>query len=102
MTNEKYRNYIGGIKMNFNKCERCGCFFASADSVCPKCVSKDLYEMSTLKNYLEEVDTLSSISHICSQTGLSEKNIYRFLKSNDFKKYIEPKNKVNGNISLEL
>ena len=38
--------------MNFNKCERCGCFFATDNSTCPSCSTKDNIEMNTLKNYI--------------------------------------------------
>ena len=39
--------------MEFNKCNRCGCFFMSNNDVCPSCQPKDIYEMSKLKNYFE-------------------------------------------------
>ena len=32
--------------MEFKKCERCGCFFASNDNVCYNCLTKDRFEMS--------------------------------------------------------
>ena len=31
--------------MNFNKCERCGCFFVTDQNVCPKCEPKENFEM---------------------------------------------------------
>ena len=42
--------------MNLNKCSRCGCFFASATDVCPKCESKDKNDINHLTNFLNESD----------------------------------------------
>lgn len=88
--------------MNFSKCERCGCFFASANSVCPKCAPKDHLEIITLKNYLSESDGNSSVSDICIETGISEKNVNRYLKSDDLKNYLSNKGSTTGNISINL
>ena len=40
--------------MEFRKCERCGCFFASNDNVCYNCLTKDRFEMSKFKTFIEE------------------------------------------------
>ena len=40
--------------MDFKKCERCGCFFASNDNVCFNCLTKDRFEMSKFKTFIEE------------------------------------------------
>ena len=40
--------------MEFNKCSRCGSFYVSNDSVCPKCKAKDNLEFETFKNYVIE------------------------------------------------
>ncbi len=40
--------------MNLNRCERCGSFFASKNSVCPNCQSKDEHEINHLKTFLSE------------------------------------------------
>ena len=66
--------------MNLSKCERCGCFFESKDCVCPRCISKDNNEISMLKNFLSEHDSKISISDLSINTGVSEKNVNRFLK----------------------
>ncbi len=74
--------------MNFNKCERCGCFFLSDNSTCPSCSTKDNIEMNTLKNYIvtnsisEDIST--NVSSISTETGISVKNLNRFLGNNDF------------------
>ena len=69
--------------MNLNKCERCGCFFASNSDVCPNCVSKDEHDISQLKNFLYESDSAVSIENLSSKTGVSLKNVNRFLKNKD-------------------
>lgn len=64
--------------MNFNKCNRCGAFYACEGNVCPKCSPKDALELSTLKNYIEE-NGFSSIDVVSVGTGISTKNLNRFL-----------------------
>lgn len=68
--------------MEFNKCHRCGAFFVSEGSVCPKCNQKDTLELSTLKNYIEE-NGFSSIDTVSAETGISVKNLNRFLNVDD-------------------
>lgn len=64
--------------MEFKKCNRCGGFFASEGNVCPKCSPKDTLELSTFKNYIEE-NGLSSLDAMSVGTGISSKNINRFM-----------------------
>lgn len=64
--------------MDFNKCSRCGAFYVSEGSVCPKCSPKDALELSTLKNYIEE-NGFTSIDRVSAGTGISTKNLNRFL-----------------------
>lgn len=74
--------------MNFNKCERCGCFFATDNSTCPSCSTKDNIEMNTLKNYIinnsisENITT--NFSTISNDTGITVKNLNRFLENKSF------------------
>ena len=70
--------------MNFNKCERCGCFFVTDSIVCPKCQPKDNFEISKLKDYLTCDINLTSIDTICENTGISERNLNRYLKYDEF------------------
>lgn len=74
--------------MNFNKCDRCGCFFATDSSTCPSCSTKDNIEMNQLKSYLIsnsiQEDISSSISTISTDTGISVKNLNRFLGNKSF------------------
>jgi len=64
--------------MELKKCNRCGGFFAAEGTVCPKCSPKDNLELSTFKNYIEE-NGLSSIEAMSIGTGISAKNINRFI-----------------------
>ena len=69
--------------MNLNKCERCGCFFASKSSVCPNCESKDENDINQLKNFLNESDTSVTVESLVFSTGISLKNVNRLLKDKD-------------------
>ncbi|MGN1300642.1 MAG: hypothetical protein ACI4VC_04795 [Clostridia bacterium] len=69
--------------MNLNKCERCGCFFASKSSVCPNCESKDENDINQLKNFLNESDTSVTVESLAFSTGISLKNVNRLLKDKD-------------------
>lgn len=76
--------------MNFNKCTRCGCFFITDGNTCPSCTQKDNNEISTLNNYFSENDTSITINELSSITGISIKNLSRYVscKDFDFKKQI--------------
>lgn len=64
--------------MELNKCSRCGAFHTSESDVCPKCLDKDNFELSTFKSYIEE-NGFSSIDTIATQTGIAQKNVNRFM-----------------------
>lgn len=75
--------------MEFKRCERCGCFFASNNNVCCNCQPKDTFEMSQLKSYFEETDSLggditATIDAVSYQTGISIKNLNRYLTHQEF------------------
>ena len=67
--------------MKLNKCERCGCFFVTEDSVCPNCIAKDTNEISQLTNFLSENDSTISIEELSESTGVSLKSVNRFLQN---------------------
>lgn len=69
--------------MNLNKCERCGCFFATQNSVCPNCQSKDENDINQLKNFLSEADSSVTVESLAMSTGISLKNVNRFLQDKD-------------------
>ena len=64
--------------MDLNKCSRCGAFHTNIGDVCPKCESKDSFELSTFKNYIAE-NGISSVDTIATQTGIAQKNVSRFI-----------------------
>lgn len=70
--------------MELNKCKRCGAFFVSNHCVCPNCEPKDTMELSKLKGFLKENDCPNSIDLLASHTGISAKNLNRFLEQEDF------------------
>ena len=70
--------------MEFKKCDRCGCFFVSQDSVCQNCMPKDRNEINRLKDFFESSSETYSINALSVNTGISEKNINRYLNLSDF------------------
>ena len=85
--------------MEFKKCTRCGNFYVSEGNVCPRCTAKDNMEFSTFKTYIQENGFEGSLTNISGETGISEKNINRFLTYEGLKEEIKNINK-NGNITL--
>lgn len=87
--------------MNFKKCDRCGCFFHSENSICPACEPKDNMEKAKLKGYFSENIVVESINDISANTGISIKNLNRFLENKEFSKDIENiKEENNTKINL--
>lgn len=77
--------------MEFKKCERCGNFFISSNKICGNCASKDNLEISTLRNYFDENEVAPSFHALAQTTGISEKNLTRYLQENQF---IENQNEI--------
>ena len=65
--------------MEFNKCSRCGNFYVSNNDVCPKCQTKDTLEYETFKTYVENNGLTNDLNFLSSETGISTKNLNRFL-----------------------
>ena len=72
--------------MNLNKCERCGCFFATADTICPNCVSKDESDVNKLKSFLSLNEEGATVNDVIEKTGVSMKNVNRFLANKELNK----------------
>ena len=70
--------------MEVKKCLRCGCFFASSNNICDNCISQDQIEINNLKTYLEENNNFSSVEELSINTGISQKNLNRFLEEKEF------------------
>lgn len=72
--------------MEFKKCERCGCFFLSAHNVCENCSPKDSFELSKLRSYFDTDAYASSVDSIAVDTGITVKNLNRYLENKEFSK----------------
>lgn len=74
--------------MEVTRCSRCGAFYTSTGYVCPNCTSKDNFELSQFKNFVEENGLeINSLSQISTETGISEKNLNRFLNYDGLEGY---------------
>ena len=73
--------------MEFNRCSRCGSFYVSEGNVCPICSKKDGAEFMQFTSYLEENGFDNSLDTISNQTGISIKNLNRFIGYPEFKNY---------------
>ena len=86
--------------MNFNRCSRCGCFYLSGSAVCPNCEPKEQMEINILKNYIEETGNnygTCQMNDIISSTGISSKNLNRFLMQDQFSDFASQIQKTNLN-----
>lgn len=84
--------------MEFKRCERCGSFYLSESNICENCSPKDNFELSKLRNYFEGDIQANSIDSIAVDTGISVKNLNRYLGNEEF---AEISNKLNiGNVNL--
>ena len=84
--------------MEFKKCERCGSFYLSESNICENCSPKDNFELSKLRNYFEGDIQSNSIDSISVDTGISVKNLNRYLINEEFS---EISSKLNiGNVNL--
>ena len=70
--------------MEFKKCNRCGNFYVTEGNVCPKCSSKDNLEYQAFKAYIEQNGVNQNLDIISNDTGITVKNINRFLEYQDF------------------
>lgn len=84
--------------MEFKKCIRCGCFFLSDDEVCCNCKPKDLCDSKKLGDFLENTPNFTSIEDISINTGISIKNVSRFIESEKYSSGIINKNNANINL----
>ncbi len=80
--------------MELNRCSRCGSFYVSEGNVCPKCSTKDGFEFSTFKSYVEENGLENSLNTISNDTGISVKNLNRFLEYEEFQNYQKELNSI--------
>ena len=77
----------GRKNMELNRCSRCGNFYVAEGNVCPKCSTKDGFEFSTFKSYVQENGFENSLNTIANDTGISVKNLNRFIQYQEFQDY---------------
>ncbi len=82
--------------MDLNRCSRCGSFYVSDGKVCPKCSAKDGFEFSAFKSYVQENGFENSLNTISNETGISVKNLNRFMGYQEFQDYQEQLNQVDN------
>lgn len=80
--------------MELNRCSRCGNFYVAEGNVCPKCSTKDGFEFSTFKSYVQENGLQNSLNTISNDTGISVKNLNRFLGYQEFQDYQKGLNSI--------
>lgn len=80
--------------MELNRCNRCGSFYATNGNVCPKCSTKDGFEFSTFKSYVQENGFENSVNTISNSTGISVKNLNRFMEYQEFQDYQRELNSI--------
>lgn len=69
--------------MEFNKCSQCGSFFASTGKLCPNCTTIDNNKIQKLANYLEDYSMPNSLNQLSYDTGISVKDLSRYIQEND-------------------
>ena len=69
--------------MVFNKCERCGAFFATEDSVCPNCKSKDQVDLASIQRYIDNNGIPNNVDDLAFHSGVSVKNLNRLIDSKE-------------------
>jgi hypothetical protein len=80
--------------MELNRCSRCGNFYVAEGNVCPKCSTKDGFEFSAFKSYVQENGFENSLNTISNDTGISVKNLNRFIRYEEFQDYQKESNSI--------
>lgn len=71
--------------MELKRCDRCGSFFVSESNVCQGCLKKDTADVLKLRGFLETQNLeLKDKDELAMQTGISIKNIDRYLAMDEF------------------
>ena len=70
--------------MELKRCARCGSFFTSDSDVCQLCNKKDSADVLKLKNFLSEKEDILTKEQIALDTGISIKNLDRYLNMKEF------------------
>lgn len=73
--------------MEIKRCARCGGFFETINEVCNGCMAKDNRDLGKLKNYLEGYNFVQgqvTKGEVSANTGITMKNLNRFLSGQEF------------------
>ena len=83
--------------MELKRCARCGKFYASDVDVCNECEKKDLADLSKLKGFFAQgYETGVSKTEISASTGISARNLNRYLGYQEFSGlYVQNENASN-------
>lgn len=88
--------------MELKKCARCGKFFASDVEVCQECAKKDSVDLSKLKGFFAEINAGGITKNdIISSTGISARNLNRYLGYEEFSGIYIQNNSINSGESEE-
>lgn len=71
--------------MEIKKCNRCGSFYTSDAQVCQNCIQKDKQDIVKLQGFINENGINLTKQQISMGTGISTKNLDRYLQNDDFK-----------------
>ena len=87
--------------MEIKKCVRCGQFFETSHEVCNSCLDKDNKEIGRLKNYFSYnyIAGGASKEDISANTGITIKNLNRFLSTEEFSNVYIPE--TLGGINID-
>ena len=77
------------------KCARCGCMYISETEVCGKCEKKDGADLYRLKGFIENQGVGEEINQgeLAIATGISNRNLSRFLGYDEFRGIFSEKSK---------
>ena len=85
--------------MEIKKCARCGNFFTSEYEVCQNCEKKDNADVNKLKGFLMEgLSVGTTKTDVANSTGITMKNLNRYLSGNEFKGVNIPEVKVESKV----
>lgn len=68
--------------MEIKKCNNCGAFITSNETVCTSCANKANFDNTLLKTYFNENASFDSISAVSATTGVSPKSIQKYIQEN--------------------
>ncbi len=87
------------------KCVRCGCMYIADTEVCSKCQTKDGADLHRLKGFIQnpEYEKMTQ-GELAIATGITNKNLGRFLGYDEFKGLFEEKKAVaaSGKVEAEI